>query len=149
MIWEIAKKYFKDQGGLVDIYYENMTTFGWEELFRWLSSNPNVASVNCYLPESDENLEELPKGVASHIDDDGFYCFVSVLVGDMTLFLRFYEKAELECDVSPSEMDSEENFSALINILDEIKMITGSPRYLICPESSKGEAFIINGELVG
>lgn len=148
MNWKLAKEYFEDDGMLVDVYYERMTMSGWKELFGWLSINSNVTSVNCYIPEIDENLAELPKEVAAYIDVEGFYCFVSILVGDITLFLRFYEKTELECDISPSEIDSAEKLFALIGALEEIKVITGSPRYLVCPENSKEGAFIVNGKLV-
>ncbi len=148
MNWILAKEYFEDDGMLIDVYYEHMTTSGWEKLFRWLSTNSNVTSINCYIPETDENLEKLPNEVASYIDVNGFYCFVSMLVGDITLFLRFYEKTELECDISPSEVDSEDKLFALLGALEEIKFITGSPRYLVCPENSKEGVFIINGELV-
>jgi hypothetical protein len=148
MNWKLAKEYFEDDGMLVDVYYEHMTTSGWEKLFGWLSANSNVTSINCYIPESDENSEKFPKDINAYIDVSEFYCFVSMLVGDITLFLRFYEKSELECDVSPSEIDSEEKLFALLSILEEIKVVTGSSRYLVCPENSKEGVFIVNGELV-
>ena len=148
MNWKLAKKHFEDDGMLVDVYYEYMTTCGWEKLFGWISTNSNVTSINCYIPETDKNLEKIPKEVAAYIDVSGFYCFVSILVGDITLFLRFYEKTELECDISPSDIDSEEKLFALLGVLEEIKIIAGSPRYLVCPENSKEGAFIVNGELV-
>ncbi|MFT4906756.1 MAG: hypothetical protein ACI978_000829, partial [Oleispira sp.] len=37
MNWNLAKEYFDDDGMLIDVYYENMTTDGWLKLFVWLS----------------------------------------------------------------------------------------------------------------
>ena len=107
MNWNLAKEYFYDDGMLIDVYYEHMTTEGWVKLFDWLSTNSDVTSVNCYIPKTDENLDKLPDDVATYIENSGFYCFVSMLVEGMTLFLRFYEASELECDVSPSEVNNE------------------------------------------
>ena len=147
MNWNLEKKYFEDDGMLIDAYYEKMTTSGWEKLFDWLSTNSDVTSVNCYIPETDENLENIPSDVAKYIEVSGFYCFVSILVDGITLFLRFYEKAELECDISPSEIDSEKKFLILLKLLEQIKSITSAKGYIVCPENSKESAFIINGEL--
>jgi len=147
MNWNLAKEYFYDDGMLVDVYYEHMTNDGWLKLFDWLSTNSDVTSINCYILQTDENLDKLPDDVGRYIENSGFYCFVSILVEGMTLFLRFYEASELECDVSPSEVNSEKKLIALIKALEKIKAITGTNRYLVCPENSKRSAFIINGEL--
>lgn len=147
MNWNLAKEYFYDDGMLIDVYYEHMTTVGWVKLFDWISTNSDVTSVNCYIPKTDENLDKLPDDVGRYIEDSGFYCFVSMLVEGMTLFLRFYEATELECDISPSEVNNEINLVALITVLEKIKSITGVNHYLVCPENSKRSAFILNGEL--
>lgn len=147
MNWNLAKEYFEDDGMLVDIYYEHMTTHGWEKLFGWLSTSSDVTSINCYTPETDENLEKIPNDVGRQIEINGFYCFASILIGGITLFLRFYEKTELECDISPSDIDSEKKLITFIEVLERIKLITGTNSYLVCPENNKEGAFIINGKL--
>lgn len=147
MNWNLAKEYFDDDGMLIDVYYEHMTTDGWLKLFAWLSNNPDVSSVNCYIPETGENLDRLPHDVDRYIESSGFYCFVSLLIEGMTIILRFYEASELECDVSPSEVNEEIKLMALLDTLEKIKSITSTDHYLICPENNKNGAFIINGEL--
>lgn len=148
MKWDLIKEKFSDDGVLVDIYYEHMTTNGWKSLYNWLSTNSDVTSVNCYIPSIDKNLEQLPSDIVRHIDDSGFYCFVSILVCGITIFLRYYDKSELECDVSPSEINSEEKLISLLSVLEKIKEIVGVNSYLICPENCKDGAFLINGKLV-
>lgn len=148
MNWNLVKEYFEDDGMLIDVYYEQMTTHGWEELFNWLSTCQDVTSVNCYIPEIDENLEKIPSDVARYIEMNGFYCFVSILVGGITVFLRFYEQTELECDISPSEIENDKQLATLLNVLEKIKFITGVNRYLVCPENCKESAFILNGEFI-
>jgi len=148
MNWKLAKPHFKDDGMLIDIYYEHMSIHGWEKLFSWLSTNENVTSINCYIPETDQNLEKLPNEIAIYINNNSFYCSVSLLVCGITLFLRFYEKTELECDISPSEIQSEEKLFALLGVLEEIRVLTGVERYLVCPENCRDDVFIINGVIV-
>ena len=148
MNWASTKQYFSDHGALIDIYYEDMREESWTNLFNWLSANDSLDSVNCYSPEKDENFEEIPDNVADLLNEKGFYCFVSVLINDITLFLRFYEKDELECDISPKEIESEEKLKSLLTVLDEIKNVTGVSNYVMCPENSKENVFYKNGVFI-
>jgi hypothetical protein len=145
MNWSIAKHHFNDHHALIDIYYEAMNDIAWLKLFSWLSENTNVSSINCYISSTDQNLDYFPEDIAKQINEKGFYCFASLLIDDITLFLRFYDKEELECDISPKEIDSEGKLRSLLNILDEIKEIIGVRKYILCPENYKEGTFNVNG----
>jgi hypothetical protein len=148
MNWKAALNNFKHQDMLVDIYYEQMNTEGWVKVFDWLSSCPEVISINCYVPKTDQNLEYLPENIAECIDQQGFYCFTSLMVSSINFVIRFYIKSEIECDISPGDVDTEEKLLLLLNFLEKIRVVSGTPRYVVCPENYKEGAFIINGRVV-
>ena len=145
MKWELSKQYFSDYGALVDIYFEPMNHDSWKRLFIWVNDNPDVSSVNCYISSTDQNIDHIPNNVDDLIGEKGFYCFVSLLFNGITLFLRFYDKDELECDVSSKEIDCEEKLSSLISMLNEIRNIVSVDKYIMCPENYKEGVFNING----
>ena len=145
MKWELSKEYFSDYGALVDIYFEPMNHESWKRLFVWVSHNPVESSVNCYISSTDQNIDYIPDNVDELINEKGFYCFISLLFNGITLFLRFYDIDELECDVSPKEIDNEEKLDSLISMLNEIRNIVGVDKYIMCPENYKDGAFNTNG----
>lgn len=139
---------FKNQHMLLDIYYEQMNAEAWVKVFGWLSGCSEVISINCYVPEIDQNLEHLPTNIAECVEQEGFYCFISLMVSGINLVLRFYIKSEIECDISPRDIDTEEKLYSLFNFLEKIRAVSGVSKYIICPENCKEEAFIVNGELL-
>lgn len=148
MKWNVVKKHFEDDGALVDIYYEGMSAERWVALFNWLRKNENVTSVNCYNPTNDQNLEYLPENIGEMVNLEGFYCVVSLRITGILVCLRFYIESELECDVSPKEIDSEAKLHALLGFLSEVQKVVRASRYFMCPESWKKGTFNINGEFV-
>lgn len=148
MNWNSIKQNFEDDGALVDIYYEGMSDDRWVKLFSWLRAYENLESVNCYDPIKDQNLECIPETIQNILNQKGFYCFVSLQVKGISISFRFYEKTELECDVSPKEIDCEAKVNTLLNILACVQNVVSASRYIICPENCKKSAFNINGEFV-
>ncbi|MDT3274599.1 hypothetical protein Q4Q54_14015 [Shewanella sp. SP2S2-4] len=148
MDWDSVKNCFEDHGSLVDIYFEGMSSDRWINIFNWLRENENIESVDCYDPINDKNMDYLPIFTESEFDQKGFYCFVSIRVKDICVFFRFYDASELECDVSPKEIDSLQKLNFLLDILAEVKTVAAVSQYVICPENFKQGAFIINGKFV-
>lgn len=148
MDWNSVKKYFEYDGALINIYYEEMSDEGWLSLFNWLRLNKNLESVNYYDPTTKKNIEHIPNTVANDLNQDGFYCFVFLNVEGISMSFRYYEKSELECDISPKDIDSETKLRTLLNTLASVQKIVSASRYLICPENYKKGTFNINGEFV-
>lgn len=138
---------FRDHHSLLDIYYEQMNAEAWIKVFGWLSGCSEVVSINCYVPKTGQNIEYLPTNIAEYIEQEGFYCFISLMVSGINLVLRFYIKSEIECDISPKEIGTEEQLHSLFNFLEKIRAISGVSKYVICPENCKEKAFIVNGKL--
>ncbi|OZY87745.1 hypothetical protein CBP51_12535 [Cellvibrio mixtus] len=139
---------FKNRNALLDIYFEQMNAEAWIKVFDWLSGCSAVSSINCYIPETDQNLEYLPKNIAECMKQEGFYCFISLTVSGINLVLRFYIESEIECDISPNDIGTEQQLHSLFSFLEQIRTISGVSNYVICPENSKEEVFIVNGNLV-
>ena len=117
MKWESIKHHFEDDGSLIDIYYEGMTDDRWVKLFDWLKDHKNLESVNYYDPIEDKNNDYLPIDIKNKINLNGFYCFVTLEVNGISIVFRFYEKSELECDVSPKEIKKGQVFFCFFTIL--------------------------------
>ncbi|GGY78546.1 hypothetical protein GCM10011613_24040 [Cellvibrio zantedeschiae] len=147
MNWKIVLEEFKHQDMLVDIYYEQMDTEAWVRVFNWLANCPELKSINCYIPTADENLQHLPENIGDYIEQEGFYCFISLTVSGIDLYLRFYIKSEIEGDILPKDIDTEEKLLSLLEFLEKIRLVAGVPKYIVCPENCK-KAYIINGQVV-
>ncbi|MGA1871718.1 MAG: hypothetical protein ACMUJM_24585 [bacterium] len=149
MKWDKVKHHFEyDDGALIDIYFNGMNEDAWIRLFSWLKNNKNLSSVNCYDPLKDKNYENFPENINMLISEEGFYCFTSLSIEGITLFLRFYTKDELECDISPEEVKDENQLNKLFSVLSKIKSITGVQSYFMCPENYKKGTFNIDGVFV-
>ncbi|WP_022967663.1 hypothetical protein [Denitrificimonas caeni] len=148
MNWNSVKQHFEDHGALVDIFYEGMNNDRWLKLFQWLKGHNALDSVNCYIPSKDKNLDLFPNLLESVINEKGFYCFASIKIEGVIVFFRFYEGTELECDVSPKEIDSMIKVDILLNLLSEVQRVVMASRYIMCPENSRDQIFNINGKFV-
>ena len=133
---------------LLDIYYEGMSKDGWLKLFDWLRTNENLESVNCFNPITQQNIEYIPETVAKDLNQKGFYCFAFLKIEGILISFRFYDKSELECDISPKEIDSEIKLAVLLNTLATVQKVVSASRYLICPENYKKGVFNINGKFI-
>ena len=119
-----------------------------KKVFEWLKENQNLESVNYYIPSQDKNLDHFPCTIEVNLKESGFYCFATLQIDGIHMIFRFYEASELECDISPKDIDCISKVEVLLNLLAKVQDVVNASRYIICPETFKDGVFNINGEFI-
>ncbi len=142
--WDLVKQHFnRGTDDAIEIYYENMTKAAWSCVFDWITLQPTILVMTAYgYIEPDElDYNEFINGNSSYV--------VTITPNDgLNFSIRIIEDAIMDCYVYLDEIQDQHTFDQFISIIFELAEVTQSPRYIVCPEERKQEAFIIDGKLI-
>ena len=125
-LWEV-------DGSLRDIYVLNTTPASWAaflRLARLRGADLRFEGAPADFPDTASGAEGLSH---SHL--------LVLPVAGARLHCHFFASEEIELDIDPAEVTSEEDHSAVLEFVRELSLLLGLPA-IITPENFKGQPFL-------
>jgi hypothetical protein len=135
--WSQAAEDFAPDGSLRDIYVRHVSTDNWESAYRWLiGTYPNVFTrdgIRIHPPPSVEFIWQ-DRAVASNR--------LTLDVGGLRVNCHFFQSDDLELDLKPEEVVSEERFAALTGLIEGLGRLVGKTVVLTYQNGRDDAVFI-------
>jgi hypothetical protein len=110
--WSQAALEFVPDGSLRDIYVKRVSLDDWETVYRWLLvTYPHVFTRDGGQIDPPPSVEYIwqDRAVASNL--------LTLQVGELRVNCHFFHSDDLELDIRPEEVQNEEGFAALSDLL--------------------------------
>ena len=114
--WSACSASFVQDGSLRDIYVRGTTINDWERFYRFLIEKKLPLS---YL-RSDDRTAEFPSSIAKIMEDRRCGHTLSIDLSGILLNTHFFNDREIELDLDPRDVNSEDRFKSLVNFMGEI-----------------------------
>lgn len=113
MTWSQAAEDFSPDGSLRDIYVRHVSADDWERAYRWLiDTYPHVFTRDGIQIESPPSVEFIWQDRAVAFNR------LTLDVGELHVNCHFFQSDDLELDLRPEEVVSEERFVALTVLIE-------------------------------
>lgn len=111
MDWKDCKRAFYVDGSLRDIYVHGTTRVDWDQFLKLLSSLEAEGFVN-------GQLSQLPKQATEIFEQNGDTSFLAKFeISNVKLNCHFFTVDEIELDIDPKEVTSQQGLDAVVEIL--------------------------------
>lgn len=114
MDWDDCKRAFYVDGSLRDVYVANTTVADWDIFLELVSSLKTASFIN-------GEPEQIPTKAPEIFDKNGDVSFLlEIELGKVKLNCHFFTVDEIELDIDPKEVTSQQELDAVGDVLVEI-----------------------------
>jgi hypothetical protein len=137
MTWSQAAEDFQPDGSLRDLYVRKVSVEDWESTYRWLiATYPNVFTR--------DGIQIDPPPSVGFIWQDRAVAFnrLTLDVGGLGVNCYFFQSDDLELDLRPEEVVSEERFAALTALMEGLGRLVDKNVVLTYQNGKDDAAFL-------
>jgi hypothetical protein len=135
--WREAADDFEPDGSLRDIYVMNTTKEDWEKTYRFLlDTYPNRYSVDLKEAPAPPTAEAVFP-VHHHASP-----LLQIFVKEVQVNCHFFTSDEIELDISPSDVTSEEAFLAIVYLMRKLGRLLNK-RVVLTPENTPTVSILV------
>ncbi|MCK8143228.1 hypothetical protein MW871_15160 [Flavobacterium sp. I-SCBP12n] len=122
--WEEIKWIFEPDGTLRDIYVQNVNIEDWKILIDYLNENHILKygpyhEIKIVSRIEKDYLIQLLTDVTGEME----LKTVGIIIDDIIINTHFFTVNEIEFDIEPKEINSENNFEKVLSFMNEISRI--------------------------
>ncbi len=115
MDWNRCSAVFKPDGALRDLIVNGTSVEDWGR-FRWFLAGGDY-TLTFYR---DDEEEELPEEFSSLVEEPEIGLLLQVDLGQVVLFCHFFGADEIELDLQPEDVNSEEALESVLNFMMDL-----------------------------
>lgn len=136
ILWDTCRQDFEPDGALRDIYVRGMTFENWRSFYGVLRSTYNLE----YSVEGTQ--QPLPTSVEEALAAISSFPMLRFRIGNVMVVCHFFTTDEIEMDIEPSEVTSQESLNDLLGLL-RLVGDTLQKSVILSYESDEQHPFII------